>query len=172
MKKKKKTTVGGLLASELDYRFWDTDELIEQMAKTTINQIFAEQGEAVFRQLETQVLSELSAYTRLVVATGGGIVLKRQNWSHLHHGIVVWLDVSADQLQARLQGDTSRPLLDTDNLGAKLETLLEQRQHLYAQADLRVTVAPEETPIAIANRILTELSQVIKSDSAPPPVHD
>ena len=167
-----KTTVGRLLASELDYRFVDTDEVIEQTAKTTINQIFAEQGEASFRQLETQVLSQLSAYTRLVVATGGGMVLKRQNWSYLHHGVVVWLDVSAEQLQARLQGDTSRPLLNSDNLRNKLETLLAQRQHLYAQADVRVTVSPEEPPTAISNRTLAQLSQVVTPETAPPPRHD
>lgn len=167
-----KTTVGRLLASQLDYRFLDTDELIEQTAKKTISQIFADQGEAFFRQLETQVLSEVYAYTRLVVATGGGIVLQRQNWGYLHHGIVVWLDAPIDQLRIRLQGDTSRPLLDPDNLGSKLETLLEQRQRLYAQADMRVTVAPEETPMAIANRTLAELSQVVKPETAPPSTPD
>lgn len=167
-----KTTVGRLLASELDYRFVDTDEVIEQTAKTTINQFFAEQGEASFRQLETQVLSQLSAYTRLVIATGGGMILKRQNWSYLHHGVVVWLDVSANQLQTRLQGDTSRPLLDSDNLRNKLETLLAQRQHLYAQADVQVTVTPEETPTEIASRTLAELSQVVTPKTAPPPRHD
>ena len=74
-----KTTVGGLLASELGYGFCDTDALIEQIAGKTINEIFAEDGEETFRQLETQVLSELSAYQQLIVATGGGIVLKPQN---------------------------------------------------------------------------------------------
>ncbi|MDJ0703170.1 MAG: shikimate kinase, partial [Leptolyngbyaceae cyanobacterium MO_188.B28] len=124
------------------------------------------------RQLETQVLSQLSAYTRLVIATGGGMILKRQNWSYLHYGIVVWLDVSADQLQARLEGDTSRPLLDSNNLRSKLETLLAQRRHLYAQADVRMTVTPEETPTAIAIRTLAELSQVVTPETAPTPRHD
>ena len=59
----------------------------------TIPEIFAQQGESAFRQLETEVLAELSTYKQLVIATGGGIVLRQENWSYLHHGVVVWLDV-------------------------------------------------------------------------------
>jgi shikimate kinase len=163
-----KTTVGQLLASQLGYQFFDTDALVEQVAGQTISQIFAESGEAAFRELETQVLSEICAYKRLAIATGGGIVLARRNWSYLQHGIVVWLDVPVDLLQARLEADFSRPLLQQGDLGERLRTILAERSHLYAQADVRVTVTPEATPEEIVTQILTELPQVLKAESQVP----
>ncbi len=133
-----KTTIGKKLANRLRYRFLDTDALIEKTAGQPISQIFAQSGEAVFRQLESAVLAQTSAYTQLVVATGGGIITQPMNWSHLRHGIVIWLDVPIPVLVARLSGDTSRPLLQAVDLTAKLETLLEERGDRYAQADIRI----------------------------------
>ncbi len=91
-----KTTVGKLLAEKLNYRFLDTDILIETIAGKTIKQIFAQEGEAKFRELETQVLGEVSAYTRSVISTGGGVVLKAKNWSYLHYGIIIWIDAPVE----------------------------------------------------------------------------
>jgi shikimate kinase len=158
-----KTTVGELLAAELDYQFFDTDAVIEQVAGQTISQIFAEAGETEFRNLETQVLAELCAYKRLTIATGGGIVLRQQNWSYLRHGIVVWLDVSIDQIHTRLKGDASRPLLQTDNPIEKLQSLMDQRQPLYKQADVRVEYMPGSTPNQVATQVLERIRQVIKA---------
>jgi shikimate kinase len=157
-----KSTVGKLLAEKLGYRFFDTDEVIEQATGQTIAQIFAESGEEVFRQLETQVLSELSAHTRLAIATGGGIVLNPINWSYLHHGIVVWLDVSPEQLFNRLQQDTQRPLLQTPNPQQTIQEILEKRSSLYQQADLRIDVNSPEPPEQIITRILVELQTIIR----------
>jgi shikimate kinase len=100
------------------------------------------------------VLAELSAYQRLVIATGGGIVSRPENWSYLHHGIVVWLDVPLAVLKQRLQGDMGRPLLQGQDWEATLERLQRDRQPLYAQADVRVTVAAGEDIAAIAARTL------------------
>jgi shikimate kinase len=158
-----KTTVGQLLAAELDYQFFDTDALIEQVTGQTISQIFTEVGETGFRDLETQVLAELSAYKRLTIATGGGIVLRQQNWSYLRHGIVVWLDVSIEQIHTRLQGDTTRPLLQTGNPVEKLQSLLEQRKSLYRQADVRVEYTPGTTPSQVATQVLDQIRQVIRT---------
>ncbi|MBI4780243.1 MAG: shikimate kinase [Oscillatoriophycideae cyanobacterium NC_groundwater_1537_Pr4_S-0.65um_50_18] len=158
-----KTTVGKALSEKLGYRFFDTDTVIEQLAQQPISEIFATSGEAVFRQLETQVLAELSAYRRLTIATGGGIVLDRRNWSHLKHGLIVWLDVAVEEICDRLQGDVSRPLLQDADPHQKLSALLEQRRPLYAQADLQVSVQAGETPEAIALRILAEVPKVLKS---------
>lgn len=159
-----KTTIGRILAKRLNYRFFDTDIMIEQLAGKSVSEIFAESGEAEFRQLETQVLSELSAYTRLAIATGGGIVLQRQNWSYLHHGIVVWLDVPTEQLYLRLKGNTTRPLLQTPDLLQKLQTLWEQRQHLYAQADVRIKINGSAPPNYVASRVLEEIDKTVKPD--------
>lgn len=158
-----KTTVGRILAKELKYRFFDTDRVIAQAANQSIADIFAEQGEEAFRELETQVLGQLSAYTNLIVATGGGIILRPINWSYLHHGIVVWLDVPVDRLHDRLRQDTTRPLLRDGDLPSKLETLLKERERFYAQADVRVCTVGDDTPEVVALRAIEEIEKVIKS---------
>lgn len=158
-----KSTVGRLLAQELGYVFVDTDTLVEKAAGgKSINQLFEDEGEAGFRQLESQVLAQVCAFTKLVIATGGGIVIKQENWSYLHHGLIVWLDVPVEILCARLAEDTTRPLLQDTDPQEKLRSLLEQRQHLYSQADLRITVTEGETPEQVARRILEEIPSVLK----------
>ncbi|MFZ4639644.1 MAG: shikimate kinase [Nodosilinea sp.] len=159
-----KSTTGQSLAEVLGYQFFDTDAIAEQVAGQTITSIFDHQGEAGFRQLETEVLAQLSAYRRLVVATGGGIVTQPSNWSYLHHGIVVWLDVPLSLLQRRLMGDRQRPLLQKNDWPATLATLLRQRQPLYAQADVRITVEPGEEVDAIVDRILTLVDERIRPE--------
>ncbi len=160
-----KTTVGKLLAQHLNYRFFDTDTLIEQVAGQSVSGMFADQGEPAFRQLESQVLAELSTYLETVVATGGGIVLKPENWGYLRHGIVIWLDFPLDQLYQRLTNDTTRPLLQTADLAAKLETLLTQRRPVYEQADLRLSLTTE-TPEQVVAKIWSELPLILKPDAA------
>ncbi len=159
-----KTTVGQLLAKHLDYRFLDTDSVITQSAGRSVNQLFAEEGEAEFRQLESDVLAQVCAYTRLTIATGGGIVLRTENWSYLHHGLVVWLDVPVELLHTRLAEDTTRPLLQDADPQGKLRSLLEQRTPLYSQADLKITVTEEETPEEIANRVIESIPSVLKPE--------
>lgn len=167
-----KTTVGHLLAHQLGYSFADTDALIEKVAGKTINEIFADSGEDTFRDLESQVLSELSAYTHLTIATGGGIVLRRFNWSYLHHGLIVWLDASVDVLIDRLQNDTTRPLLQAANPAQALQNLLDQRHSLYAEADLRIVVNAGDTPEELASRVLTQIPTVLKSAGNPHQLKD
>jgi len=158
-----KTTVGRLLASELGYGFVDTDEVITASAKKSINNIFAEEGEAEFRKLESDVLSQVSAYTKLAVATGGGIILKRENWSYLHHGLIVWLDATPELLYNRLKEDTTRPLLQDSNPLLKISNILKERESLYALADLRITLQEGETPEEIAKRVMKQIPSVLKN---------
>jgi len=161
-----KTTVGRLLASELGYGFLDTDEVITASAQKSINKIFAEEGEAEFRKLESDVLSQVSAYTKLTVATGGGIILKRENWSYLHHGLIVWLDGTPELLYNRLKEDTTRPLLQDDNPLLKISNILKERESLYALADLRITLQEGETPEEIAKRVMKQIPSVLKNTDA------
>ena len=156
------TTVGHLLARQLGYSFVDTDEVIEKSTGKTINQIFADEGEENFRQIESEVLSQLSAHTQLTIATGGGIVLQRFNWSYLHHGMVIWLDAPVDVLMARLQNDITRPLLQNDNPAQALQKLLDQRKSLYAEADLHIRISANDTPEQIVSRIIAEIPDVLK----------
>ncbi len=157
-----KSTTGKLLAQKLGYRFFDTDDLITQSTGLTVSQIFAEAGEAEFRKVETQVLSQLSAYTRLVVATGGGIVLERMNWSHMQQGLVIWLEVEPETLLNRLKEDTTRPLLQNADPQQTLRILLAQRNHLYAQADVKVHVEEPDLPEAIVSAIISEIPRVLR----------
>lgn len=157
-----KTTVGRELAKQLSYGFLDADAVIEQAAERTINQIFAEVGEAGFRQLESDVLAQICAFTKLVISTGGGVILQQKNWSYLRHGLIVWLDVPPTLLYTRLVEDTTRPLLQDTDLKEKLRMLHTQRQSLYNQADLRISVSEGETPTKIATRILEAIPSVLK----------
>ncbi|AFZ25938.1 shikimate kinase [Cylindrospermum stagnale PCC 7417] len=159
-----KTTVGRLLAQQLGYGFVDTDNVIVQAAGKSINELFADKGEAAFRQLESDVLAQVCAFTKLTIATGGGIVLKRENWGYLHHGLIVWLDAPVELILARLAEDTTRPLLQDTDPQDKLRSLLEQRKPLYSQADLRITVQAEETPEQTAARIMEAIPTVLKPE--------
>ena len=165
-----KTTVGKQLAQALDYRFFDTDHLIETATGQSVSKVFASSGEAVFREWETRTLAELAGLTRSAIATGGGIVLKPENWSYLRHGVVIWLDVSLEVLQDRLCSDQTRPLLqdsqDARELDRRLRALLDQRQHLYDQADLHIAVGANDTPDQITDRVLQSLRQACEEKAA------
>ena len=154
-----KTTVGKQLAEALGYGYFDTDGLIENAAKQPVSQIFTESGETVFRDLETNTLEALSPMLRCTIATGGGIILKSENWGYLRNGVVVWLDASVDVLYNRLISDTTRPLLQDGELRERLETLDAERRSLYAQADISVVVSAEDTPQQITQRILVAINR-------------
>jgi shikimate kinase len=165
-----KSTIGPLLAQQLGYGFLDTDTTIEKLVGQTVTEIFQTVGEPEFRQIETQVLAEISAHIRLVVATGGGIITTRENWNHLHQGLVIWLDPDVDLLVERLQGDTTRPLLDTaTDLQSKLTAILAERRSRYAEADLQIAITKNLTSPEIIDQILTAIPTVLKT---PTPIPD
>jgi shikimate kinase len=164
-----KSTIGSLLAAKLGYSFLDTDTTIEKLVGQSIAELFEAVGEPEFRKLETQVLAEVSAHIRLVVATGGGIAIARENWNHLHQGLVIWLDPSIDILAERLQGDTTRPILATsEGLQTKLESLLAERRYRYAEADIHLPFTDNLTAEEIVDRILTAIPTVLKTPSITP----
>ncbi|MEM1426774.1 MAG: shikimate kinase [Cyanobacteria bacterium P01_H01_bin.130] len=160
-----KSTVGRAIAQSLKYRFFDTDDLIEQVANKSIPDIFASDGETAFRTLETQVLSQLSGQTRSVIATGGGIVTQQDNWRRLRNGAIIWLDAPVEVILQRLRANpeavANRPLLQTKNPEETLTKLLNDRQPLYANADLRITIAAGDRPDAIVNQVLSGLRTIL-----------
>jgi shikimate kinase len=163
-----KSAVGRPLAEALGYRFIDADTVLEQAAGRTIPDIFASDGETGFRALETAVLGQISSWHSLVVATGGGVVTRPENWGHLHQGVVVWLDAPAELLLQRLSADpTPRPLMQAADPVARLETLLAERRPLYAQADLTIHQAGE-APEAVAAQVLAGLPALIKERPTAP----
>lgn len=163
-----KTSLGQPLAQALGYQFFDTDTLIEQVAHCSIPEIFAQMGEAGFRDLEAQVLAQLAPYQRLVVATGGGIVMRRANWGQLQQGLVVWLDVPVPMLYDRLKDEASqRPLLQTPDPQATLEALMQQRRSLYTQADLHLVIAQPEPVELTLDRLLNAIPTALKVEQIP-----
>lgn len=159
-----KSTIGPLLAEHLGYSFVDTDTTIEKLVGNSIAEIFQSVGEAEFRNIETQVLAEVSAHTRLIVSTGGGIAIDRQNWNHLHQGLVIWLDPAVEILVKRLQNDTTRPLLaNSTDLPATLGQMRSERRHRYAQADLHIEIDRDCPPAELIDRILVAIPTVLKT---------
>ena len=157
-----KSSTGRPLAERLGYGFVDVDAVIEQVAGSSISEIFAREGEDSFRDLETQVLRSISERHSLVVATGGGIVTRSENWGMMHQGIVIWLDVERDQLLLRLQRDsTRRPLLQVNDPGEAVDSILGQRRPLYNEADLTVVIGTETADV-VANGVLQLLPELIK----------
>ncbi|MEO0645974.1 MAG: shikimate kinase [Cyanobacteria bacterium J06650_10] len=158
-----KTTIGRKLANRLGYHFFDTDALIEQATGQKVTDLFASGGETAFREIETQVLSQVATHTNLVVATGGGIVTQQMNWSYLHHGVVLWLDVPIPVLISRLSNDTTRPLLKGVDLPTKLKDLMAERGERYAQADIRIEYEGKSVG-KTCDRIMATLERSLRPD--------
>lgn len=152
-----KSTVGRALADLLEYPFQDTDMMLEHRLGRQIPQLFKLYGEVAFRAHETSVLESLEPQPR-VLATGGGIVLRDENWVQFKRlGRVVFLDVPLELLTQRLEvSNRKRPLLQTENWTEKLKELYEFRRPLYEKADLRIVI--DERPIDfVANKIFEVL---------------
>ncbi len=163
-----KSTVGRPLAEALGYRFLDADTSLEQVAGKPIPELFASEGEAGFRTLEAAVLNQIAAWHSLVVATGGGVVTRPENWGQLHQGVVIWLDAPDALLLERLGADpTPRPLLACPNPAARLAELLQERRPLYAQADLHI-LQDGRPPEDVALQVIEALPAILRQRPAAP----
>lgn len=143
-----KTSIGRLLAKEAGRKFVDTDRRLELKLGRSIPQIFALYGEDAFRCHETAILRELPEGSD-VLSTGGGIVLREENWQELRRlGTTVYLRADTQTLCARLERSRKqRPLLQTEDWREKVASLLAHRAPLYERADHTVTVrdgSPDE----------------------------
>jgi shikimate kinase len=153
-----KSSVGRLLASELNLSFLDTDELIEQTEGRTISEIFRVEGEEHFRKLETEVLETLQDYDNFVLSTGGGIVLKQENVAQLKTmGAVILLTADPAAIYGRIKLETHRPLLQTADPQAEISKILERRRPFYAQAAEHTVDTSLAAPGAVAKEIITWL---------------
>ena len=164
-----KSTVGRMLARQLHLTFVDMDAVIEARAGKPIARIFAEEGEPHFRALERALAQELAAQPRLVVATGGGIVLNPDNLRNFGRtGLVVCLSASPEVIYARTAHAQHRPLIEQDDKFKRIVELLAQRRALYAAIPHQIdttTLTPQE----IAAQVLT-LWQ--RATDAPNPPND
>jgi shikimate kinase len=151
-----KTTIGRALAERLGYGFVDSDEVIEARTGRTVREIFASDGEAAFRRLETDALIDaLDSDKPLVVAAAGGVVLAEANRAALRTAgaHIVWLTAPVDVLATRAETGEHRPLLDGD-VAESVRRLFAQREPLYRELAQQI-VASDARPIGdIVNEIV------------------
>ncbi|HTI99861.1 MAG TPA: shikimate kinase [Dongiaceae bacterium] len=134
-----KSTVGRLVADQLRFEFVDTDDLIEKRAGKTVRDIFAQAGEAAFRQMEKDLVTELATRSGLVISAGGGLAAQPGNLDSLKtHALVIALWAAPEKIWQRVRHQTHRPLLDCADPLAKIRTLLAEREPFYRQADVMV----------------------------------
>jgi len=152
-----KSAIGRNLARKLRRRFVDLDRLLEKAEGLKVVEIFAQKGEAYFRQLEKRTLAAVLQADGQVIATGGGVVTDDESLSLLRdNSLVIGLRASVDTLLARAGSSVKRPLLKGTNRRARVEELLRQREARYAQA--HVTIDTTDLSIdQVVEKILGEL---------------
>ena len=153
-----KSTVGRHLARQLGMRFVDTDTDIEQRIGMPIRDYFEQHGEAVFRAVEQDAIEELSALPSVVLATGGGAVLRPSNRDALHSRThVFYLRTTPEELHRRLRHDTQRPLLQVADPLRRLRELYRERDPLYRRTAHFVVEAARPSVSAMLSMVLMQL---------------
>lgn len=152
-----KTTVGPVLAERLDRPFIDLDRLIEARNGTTIAEIIRDRGEEYFRRLETEILRDSLVDRPVVMAPGGGAILRAENRELMtRHGLTVWLDAPFELCWRRIAQDgVVRPLAPDE---ATARARFEERTPLYRQAERQIPIDAEMTPEEIVAKIVEALS--------------
>lgn len=151
-----KTTIGKKLAKALECEFIDTDEWIEKEQSRKISDIFAEDGENVFRDMETDLLKRLqNSEDKFVLSIGGGMPVREENRALLRNlGTVVYLKTSKEEIIRRVSGDTNRPLLQGGALEEKVTNLMNAREQIYIDTAHKEVVTDGKNPQKIVNEIL------------------
>jgi shikimate kinase len=164
-----KTTVGRHLARKFKLPFADSDQIIEDRLGCSIRDFFAREGENAFRDLEQEVIDELTLNsTAQVLSTGGGVVLRPANRQHLRErGRVVYLRSQPEELFRRLRHDTSRPLLQVDDPKEKLRELFEARDPLYRETAHFVMDTGRPSVATLVNMITMQLELSPSAFSVP-----
>ena len=153
-----KSTVGKTLARQLGFVFVDSDHEIERRLGMPIRDWFAQQGEESFRDVEQQVLEELTQQSDRVLATGGGAVLRPSNRDALHSRThVFYLRSTPEELYRRLKHDTQRPLLQVDDPLKRLRDLYRDRDPLYRRVAHFVVETPRPSVPALVGMVLMQL---------------
>jgi len=153
-----KSTIGRQLAQMLHLNFLDSDSEIERKTGADIAWVFDVEGEEGFRAREQDMLDELTKKHGIVLATGGGAVIRQENRTHLSaRGIVVYLKTSVQKQLARTLKDKRRPLLQTDDPKSTLETLAEKRNALYEEVADYTIETDEQSAKVVASQIISLL---------------
>lgn len=142
-----KSTAGRHLAKSLNKTFFDSDVEIERTTGVSISLIFELEGESGFRQREQVIINQLTKRANIILATGGGAILDKDNRTHLAtRGFIVYLHAPIDLLVKRISQDKKRPLLKNVNTKQKLEMIMREREPLYRKiADIVITTDGRNT---------------------------
>ncbi len=153
-----KSTIGKYLAQHLKLRFADTDTEIEERTGADIPWIFDVEGEPGFRDREQQVVEEMTLWDDIVLATGGGVVMRPENRQALAaRGFVIYLHATVDEQVRRTRRDQRRPLLQTGNPEAVLRSLMAIRDPLYREIADHIIETDGCSPRTVAQRLVREL---------------
>lgn len=164
-----KTSVGRLLCKRLGKTFIDSDQVIEERTGVKIPVIFELEGEAGFRQRESAAIDELSARQSVVLATGGGAVLKECNREWLRsRGTVVYLRASVNDLWARTRHDKNRPLLRTADPLGTLTELHKMRDPIYREVAHLIVDTGRQSLRSLVDRLVHRLNLYEQEKAAPP----
>ena len=154
-----KTLIGKLIAKELNFRFFDSDKLIEKNTQKSIKNIFYSEGETNFRKIEEKTIVNLQNETKIVLSLGGGAILSAQTRKVLKtHFKTVFLDTDLEILQQRLKKSYKRPLLINENILQKLKKLDNIRKKYYLLADIKIN--NNESPANVVSVFLKEFNQL------------
>jgi len=155
-----KTTIGRELASRIDAPFFDLDDLIESAEKTSIREIFAQQGEPYFRKRERDLLRSTKHLDAAVIATGGGTFTFDENIQFIQsEGLSVYIAAPYALLRGRIGDKAAERPLFRDDLAT--HELYANRIRFYRMADIAIEVREEETPAEIVERLLLELPKSV-----------
>ena len=153
-----KSTIGRMLSEELNVPFIDSDKIIEERAGADIPWIFDLEGEEGFRRREQSAIEDLTLQDSVILATGGGAVLKEENRRNLRsRGVVVYLKASVTQQIERTEKDKSRPLLQTSNREQVLRNLINIRGPLYDETADIVVDTDHKLPKNVVKEIIEQL---------------
>lgn len=165
-----KSTVGRHLARQLNLRFVDSDAEIEKRIGMPIRDYFAMQGEAAFRDVEQDVVDELTSEPDQVLATGGGAVLRPSNRDALHSRThVFYLRSTPEELFRRLRHDTHRPLLQVADPQSRLRELYRERDPLYRRTAHFVVEAARPSVPSLISMVMMQLELAGLVDPVRPP---
>lgn len=158
-----KTEISKAIASASDYTLIDTDDMIVEAADMSINDIFAQYGEKYFRELEHKCVCEAAKAENAVIATGGGVVLNKDNINELRkNGKVFNLAPDFEVIEARLAAAAAtRPLLQNQDIDA-VRKRFNDRLEFYADCDYSIHITNDKTPMEYAHEILDIISSLAK----------
>lgn len=155
-----KSTIGRQLAQQLHMEFLDSDSVIEQRTGADISWVFDVEGEDGFRKREANIIDELTQEQGIILATGGGSVINKENRNHLSaRGIVVYLETTIDKQVARTQRDKKRPLLQNDNPRKTLEDLAAVRNPMYEDIADYTIHTDDQSAKVVASKIISLLEE-------------